>query len=120
MFGHPWQFHETISHGTMYYSLMSLYYPENRGKISPLIALQELGELKIFRADLTDEASFDAPISRSDIVFHVATPVNFSSDDPEVQCIWCICVSSFMCIKMKLLDFQLQVFLFSIFFFSTD
>ncbi|KAH9748294.1 Anthocyanidin reductase [Citrus sinensis] len=61
--------------------------PENQKKISPLIALQELGELKIFRADLTDEASFDAPISRSDIVFHVATPVNFSSDDPETDMI---------------------------------
>ncbi|KAJ0083077.1 hypothetical protein Patl1_10982 [Pistacia atlantica] len=52
-------------------------------KISHLISLQELGELKIFGADLTDEGSFDVPIAGSDIVFHVATPVNFASEDPE-------------------------------------
>nr|QRV61373.1 ANR [Dimocarpus longan] len=57
--------------------------PENQKKISHLIALQELGELKIFGADLTDEGSFDAPVEGCDIVFHVATPVNFASEDPE-------------------------------------
>lgn len=57
--------------------------PANRKKISHLIALQELGELKIFGADLTDEGSFDAPVEGCDIVFHVATPVNFASEDPE-------------------------------------
>nr|AIY25004.1 anthocyanidin reductase [Mangifera indica]AIY25005.1 anthocyanidin reductase [Mangifera indica] len=57
--------------------------PDNQQKISHLLSLQELGELKIFGADLTDEGSFDAPIAGSDIVFHVATPVNFASEDPE-------------------------------------
>nr|AIY25006.1 anthocyanidin reductase [Mangifera indica] len=57
--------------------------PGNQKKISHLLSLQELGELKIFGADLTDEGSFDAPIAGSDIVFHVATPVNFASEDPE-------------------------------------
>nr|QWT94745.1 anthocyanidin reductase [Zanthoxylum bungeanum] len=57
--------------------------PENQKMISHLTALQELGELKIFGANLTDEGSFDAPVSGSEIVFHVATPVNFASENPE-------------------------------------
>lgn len=57
--------------------------PENQKKISHLIALQALGDLKIFGADLTDGGSFDAPIAGCDLVFHLATPVNFASEDPE-------------------------------------
>ncbi|GLT32052.1 hypothetical protein SLA2020_067460 [Shorea laevis] len=57
--------------------------PDNQKKISHLMELQKLGDLKIFRADLTDEGSFDAPIAGCDVVFHVATPVNFASQDPE-------------------------------------
>ncbi|KAK9265401.1 hypothetical protein L1049_007422 [Liquidambar formosana] len=57
--------------------------PGNPKKISHLVALQEIGDLKIFKADLTDEGSFDAPIAGCDLVFHVATPVNFASEDPE-------------------------------------
>ncbi|MBA0623352.1 hypothetical protein Godav_008823 [Gossypium davidsonii] len=57
--------------------------PDNQKKISHLVTLQELGDLKIFQADLTDEGSFDAPIDGCDLVFHVATPVNFASEDPE-------------------------------------
>lgn len=59
-------------------------HAENRKKTSHFSALQKLGNLKIFRADLTEEGSFDAPVAGSDLVFHVATPVNFSSQDPEV------------------------------------
>jgi len=57
--------------------------PDNQKKISHLLALENLGTLKIYRADLTDGASFDAPIAGCDLVFHVATPVNFASQDPE-------------------------------------
>ncbi|CAN6689998.1 unnamed protein product [Malus baccata var. baccata] len=57
--------------------------PDNHKKVSHLTALQELGELEIFAGDLTDEGSFDAPIAGCDLVFHVATPVNFASQDPE-------------------------------------
>ncbi|XP_057961476.1 anthocyanidin reductase ((2S)-flavan-3-ol-forming) [Malania oleifera] len=57
--------------------------PDNQDKVSHLLALQELGELKIFQADLTDERSFDAAIAGCEFVFHVATPVNFASEDPE-------------------------------------
>ncbi|ONI10136.1 hypothetical protein PRUPE_4G029700 [Prunus persica] len=56
---------------------------DNQKKISHLTALQDLGELEILAADLTDEGSFDAPIAGCDLVFHVATPVNFASEDPE-------------------------------------
>ncbi|KAI4296527.1 hypothetical protein L6164_036477 [Bauhinia variegata] len=57
--------------------------PDNLKKISHLSALQSLGDLKIFKADLTDEEKFDAPIAGCETVFHVATPVNFASEDPE-------------------------------------
>nr|AHA14497.1 anthocyanidin reductase [Fagopyrum tataricum] len=57
--------------------------PDNQTKVSHLVELQKLGDVKIFRADLTDELSFDAPIEGCEFVFHVATPVNFASEDPE-------------------------------------
>eukprot|EP00258_Populus_trichocarpa_P010042 XP_002317270.2 anthocyanidin reductase ((2S)-flavan-3-ol-forming) isoform X2 [Populus trichocarpa] len=57
--------------------------PDNQKKIAHLIALQNLGDLNIFGADLTNEESFNAPIACCDLVFHVATPVNFASEDPE-------------------------------------
>lgn len=57
--------------------------PDNQKKVCHLHELQNLGDLKIFRADLTDESSFDAPIAGCDLVFHLATPVNFASKDPE-------------------------------------
>nr|DAD40913.1 TPA_asm: hypothetical protein HUJ06_015236 [Nelumbo nucifera]DAD40914.1 TPA_asm: hypothetical protein HUJ06_015237 [Nelumbo nucifera]DAD40917.1 TPA_asm: hypothetical protein HUJ06_015240 [Nelumbo nucifera] len=52
-------------------------------KISHLLELQSLRELKLFRADLTNEGSFGAAIFGCDMVFHVATPVHFASPDPE-------------------------------------
>lgn len=51
--------------------------------MSHLLELQCLGELKLFRADLTDEGSFDDAVVGSDVVFHIATPVHFDSKDPE-------------------------------------
>ncbi|KAL3741905.1 hypothetical protein ACJRO7_017391 [Eucalyptus globulus] len=57
--------------------------PDNQKRVSHLNELQQLGVLKIFRADLTDESSFDAPIAGCVFVFHVATPINFASEDPE-------------------------------------
>nr|AIX02996.1 anthocyanidin reductase [Morella rubra] len=57
--------------------------PDNQKKISRLVALQGLGDLKIFGADLTDEGAFDSPIAGCDLVFHIATPVHFASEDPE-------------------------------------
>ncbi|TKY59382.1 Anthocyanidin reductase [Spatholobus suberectus] len=57
--------------------------PDNTKKISHLLALQSLGELKIFGADLTGAKDFDAPIAGCELVFQLATPVNFASEDPE-------------------------------------
>nr|ANR02605.1 anthocyanidin reductase [Morus alba var. multicaulis] len=57
--------------------------PVNQEKILHLLQMKALGELKIFGADLTEEGSFDAPIGGCDLVFHVATPVHFASEDPE-------------------------------------
>lgn len=57
--------------------------PDNIKKISHLLALRSLGELNIFGADLTGEKDFDAPIAGCELVFQVATPVNFASEDPE-------------------------------------
>uniref|UniRef100_A0A151UDH2 Leucoanthocyanidin reductase n=1 Tax=Cajanus cajan TaxID=3821 RepID=A0A151UDH2_CAJCA len=56
---------------------------DNSKKISHLLALQSLGELKIFGAELTAENDFDAPIAGCELVFQLATPVNFASEDPE-------------------------------------
>ena len=58
---------------------------DNQKKVSHVTALQELGELEILAGDLTDEGCFDAPIAGCNLVFHVATPVNFASEDPEVR-----------------------------------
>ncbi|CAE5962484.1 unnamed protein product [Arabidopsis arenosa] len=57
--------------------------PENEKKIAHLRQLQELGDLKIFKADLTDEESFDSSFLGCEYIFHVATPINFKSEDPE-------------------------------------
>ncbi|KAH0943036.1 hypothetical protein HID58_002673 [Brassica napus] len=57
--------------------------PENEKKMAVLRVLQEQGDLNIFKADLTDEGSFNSPVSGCEYVFHVATPISFTSQDPE-------------------------------------
>ncbi|XP_010251431.1 PREDICTED: anthocyanidin reductase-like [Nelumbo nucifera] len=58
--------------------------PDNQKKMSHLLELQaSFEELRIFRADLTQEGSFDTAVAGCDFVFHVATPMNFTSKDPE-------------------------------------
>ncbi|XP_077243432.1 NAD(P)-binding Rossmann-fold superfamily protein [Tasmannia lanceolata] len=57
--------------------------PENKAKVSHLLSLPASERLKLFRADLTEEGSFDDAVTGCDIVFHVATPVHFGSKDPE-------------------------------------
>ncbi|KAK9151954.1 hypothetical protein Syun_010263 [Stephania yunnanensis] len=57
-------------------------------KVSHLLELQKQysmreNQLRIFQADLKNEGSFEAAVAGCDIVFHVATPVNFGSLDPE-------------------------------------
>lgn len=50
-----------------------------------LEALQSLGELRIFQADLKVEGSFDAAIAGCHYVFHVASPMEVDAKDPEVS-----------------------------------
>ncbi|XP_043697170.1 anthocyanidin reductase ((2S)-flavan-3-ol-forming)-like isoform X2 [Telopea speciosissima] len=57
--------------------------PDNEKKISHLLELQSSGDLQIFQGDLTNEGSFDAAVAGCHLVFHLATPVNFTSEDPE-------------------------------------
>ena len=47
--------------------------------------LQALGPLEILRADLDEEGSFDDAVAGCDYAFHVAAPVNLTSDSPEVH-----------------------------------
>ncbi|KAL5976085.1 hypothetical protein ACLOJK_020415 [Asimina triloba] len=56
----------------------------NSKKVRHLLDLQGLGDLKLFKADLSEDGSFEEAISGCDFVFHVATPVDFQSQDPEV------------------------------------
>jgi bifunctional dihydroflavonol 4-reductase/flavanone 4-reductase len=57
---------------------------ENEGKVRHLLDIPGAGErLKVFRADLLEEGSFDAAIDRCDGVFHVASPVNFTPKIPR-------------------------------------
>jgi hypothetical protein len=60
--------------------------PENVGKTKPLLDLPGATErLSIWKADLADEDSFDEAIRGCTGVFHVATPTDFESKDPEVN-----------------------------------
>uniref|UniRef100_A0A0D9W9X8 NmrA-like domain-containing protein n=1 Tax=Leersia perrieri TaxID=77586 RepID=A0A0D9W9X8_9ORYZ len=59
--------------------------PDDMEKNSHLKDLQALGPLKIFRAELGDEGSFDEAIAGCDYAFLVAAPVTISSDNPEVN-----------------------------------
>ena len=48
--------------------------------------IPEAGEkLKLFRADLLEEGSFEAAFDGCDGVFHVASPVDFAPKDAEVS-----------------------------------
>jgi anthocyanidin reductase len=59
-------------------------HPENETKVRHLLDIPGAEErLKLFRADLSKDGSFDAAIDRCDGVFHVASPVDFAPKDPE-------------------------------------
>nr|AHA36975.1 dihydroflavonol 4-reductase [x Doritaenopsis hybrid cultivar] len=63
--------------------------PTNPKKVRPLLDLPRSNELlSIWKADLNDnEGSFDEVICGCVGVFHVATPMNFQSKDPENEVI---------------------------------
>ncbi|CAL9084598.1 unnamed protein product [Musa textilis] len=62
--------------------------PSNQKKVKPLLDLPGSAErLSIWRADLDEEGSFAEVIKGCEGVFHVATPMDFESKDPENEII---------------------------------
>nr|AFU90826.1 dihydroflavonol 4-reductase [Epimedium sagittatum] len=62
--------------------------PTNVKKIKHLLDLPEASErLTIWKADMDDEGSFDEAIDGCSGVFHIATPMDFESSDPENEVI---------------------------------
>lgn len=62
--------------------------PENKAKVGHLLNIPEAGEkLKLFRADLLEEGSFEAAFDGCDGVFHVASPVDFAPKDAEAYAV---------------------------------
>ncbi|KAF8377914.1 hypothetical protein HHK36_031302 [Tetracentron sinense] len=62
--------------------------PDNMKKVKHLLDLPNAKErLTLWKADLADEGSFDQAIQGCTGVFHVATPMDFESKDPENEVI---------------------------------
>lgn len=60
-------------------------YVDDPEKVEHLMRLEGAKErLKLFKADLIEEGSFDSAISGCHGVFHTASPVNFNVKDPQV------------------------------------
>lgn len=62
-------------------------HPEDTEKNAHLKALQELGPLEVFRADLDEEGSFDDAVAGCDYAFLVAAPVALMPQNPEKEVI---------------------------------
>jgi len=62
-----------------------VYPAENMKKVKHLVELPGAKtKLSLWKADLAEEGSFDEAIKGCTGVFHVATPMDFESKDPEV------------------------------------
>ncbi|KAL1198709.1 Dihydroflavonol 4-reductase [Cardamine amara subsp. amara] len=62
--------------------------PRNSKKVQHLLDLPNAKtQLTLWKADLSDEGSYDDAINGCDGVFHVATPMDFESKDPENEVI---------------------------------
>ncbi|KAK4781552.1 hypothetical protein SAY86_015654 [Trapa natans] len=62
--------------------------PDNMKKVKHLLDLPNAKtQLSLWKADLKEEGSFDDPIQGCTGVFHVATPMDFESKDPENEMI---------------------------------
>uniref|UniRef100_A0A0E0DIR3 NAD-dependent epimerase/dehydratase domain-containing protein n=1 Tax=Oryza meridionalis TaxID=40149 RepID=A0A0E0DIR3_9ORYZ len=59
--------------------------PDDMEKNSHFKELQALGPLKIFRADLEEEGSFDEAVAGCDYAFLVAAPMDLKSQNPEKE-----------------------------------
>ena len=55
-------------------------------KVKPLLELARADtNLTLWKADLNIEGSYDEAVQGCEGVFHMATPMDFESDDPEVR-----------------------------------
>ncbi|KAF8091854.1 hypothetical protein N665_0433s0021 [Sinapis alba] len=62
--------------------------PGNLKKVKHLLDLPNAKtQLTLWKADLSDEGSYDDAINGCDGVFHIATPMDFESKDPENEVI---------------------------------
>ncbi|KAK7383018.1 hypothetical protein VNO78_28683 [Psophocarpus tetragonolobus] len=62
--------------------------PGNMKKVKHLVDLADAkGKLSLWKADLAEEGSFDEAIQGCTGVFHVATPIDFQSKDPQNEMI---------------------------------
>ncbi|MED6107182.1 hypothetical protein PIB30_011752 [Stylosanthes scabra] len=62
--------------------------PANMKKVKHLLELPGAkANLTLWKADLAEEGSFDEAIKGCNGVFHVATPMDFESNDPENEVI---------------------------------
>ncbi|KAL3527125.1 hypothetical protein ACH5RR_011781 [Cinchona calisaya] len=62
--------------------------PGNMKKVKHLLELPKAStHLTLWKADMTEEGSFDEAIQGCEGVFHVATPMDFESKDPENEVI---------------------------------
>ncbi|KAL9449145.1 hypothetical protein AB3S75_011138 [Citrus x aurantiifolia] len=62
--------------------------PDNKKKVKHLLELPKAStHLTLWKADLAEEGNFDEPIRGCTGVFHLATPMDFESKDPENEVI---------------------------------
>lgn len=60
-------------------------HPEDKESNSHLEDLKKLGTLEVFRADLSEEGSYDEAVAGCDYAFLLAAPVNYTSKNPEKE-----------------------------------
>jgi bifunctional dihydroflavonol 4-reductase/flavanone 4-reductase len=66
-------------------SLVIFSLTDNMKKVTHLLELPKAStHLTLWKADLSVEGSYDEAIQGCTGVFHVATPMDFESKDPEV------------------------------------
>jgi bifunctional dihydroflavonol 4-reductase/flavanone 4-reductase len=66
---------------------LTILLAANQKRTKPLLDLPGASkQLTLWKADLSEPGSFDDAIKGSTGVFHVATPMDFESKDPEVHC----------------------------------
>lgn len=62
------------------------YTTDNKKKVKHLLELPKAStHLTLWKADLAEEGNFDEAIRGCTGVFHLATPMDFESKDPEVS-----------------------------------